>query len=352
MTLRPLFGHGDLLERLRSTIGTGRFPQATLLSGPRGVGKQRVALWIAQALLCEGSTPPCGSCAACRLADGLGHPDLHWFVPVGRLKASEPDKQVAEVEQTLAELMAERRGEGYWLPPEGAISHPLASVRLLQRRVALTPFRGKRKVVILGDADRLVVQEASQEAANALLKVLEEPPADTTLLLTTAEPQALLPTIRSRVVPVRVGPVPDAEVAAFLDTVLSPPLPAKERDRRVVLAEGAIGAALAAGTDGTDRDRDVDAFLAAVKGSAAAWAGRALGQAPWDARGGYTQLLDALSVRARKGMLERANRDDRTSAARLARIVRRVEQARGEAQGNRNPQLGLAVLARDMEKLS
>jgi len=353
MTLRPVLGHDALLERLRSSIAEGRFPQTALLMGPRGVGKQRVALWVAQALLCESQAIPCGSCTSCKLVMGLSHPDLHWFVPVARLKATETDKQTGEVEQALAEIMTERRAGGRWVAPEGAVSHPLASVRLLQRRVAMTPFRSRRKVIVLGDAERLVVQESSPEAANALLKVLEEPPPDTVILLTAAEPQALLPTIRSRTVPIRVAPVSDAAVRQFLEEQMDTPLGARERDQRVLLAEGAIGRVIAAGTgEGGDRDDEVSALLAVVRKDAAAWAARALQQQPWDARGGYTLLLDALSVRARKGMQGRAEGGDRPGAARLARVVSRVEQARLDAQGNRNPQLGLAVLARDLEMLS
>jgi DNA polymerase-3 subunit delta' len=327
MALGPIIGHTELLSRFGASIAAGRFPQSVLLTGPQGVGKQRVALWAAQALLCEGAEPPCGLCMGCRQVLALSHPDLHWFVPVARLKATEPDKQVAEVEEALAEIMTQRRTDGRWSAPEGAVSHPLASIRLLQRRVALTPFRGRRKVVVLGDADRLVVQEASQEAANALLKVLEEPPADTTLILTTAEPQALLPTVRSRAVPVRFAPLTDEA--------------ARQREAEEPAA-----------TPSGDQDREVDALLAAMKQGPAIWAARALRQAPWDARGGYTGLLDALSVRAHGGLKDRATKGDRAGAGRLAKIVRRVETARGEAQGNRNPQLGLAVLLRDMEKLS
>jgi DNA polymerase-3 subunit delta' len=350
MTLRPLYGHDDLLQRLCGAITGGRFPQVALLTGPRGAGKQRVALAVAQALLCDAAEAPCHACAACRLAAGLAHPDLHWFVPVGRLKAGEPDKQVAEVDQALGETMAERRADPLWLPVEGAVSHPLASIRLLQRRVALTPFRGRRKVVVLGDAERLVVQEASPEAANALLKLLEEPPADTTILLTAAEPQALLPTIRSRTVAVRVPRVSDEAVRSFFGTECEESGAALER--RVVLAEGCIGRGLAQDPAAGDRDGQVDALLRAVAGGPERWAARALAQAPWDARGGYTMLLDALAVRARRRLEARAAQGDRDGAANLARIVLRIESARTDAQANRNPQIGLAVLAGELEQLT
>ena len=107
---------------------------------------------------------------------GLAHADLHWFVPIPRPKAADPDKAVEEAAQALAEVMEERRTQPLYGPPDGMASHSMASVRLLHRQAALTAVEGGRRVFILGDAERLVPQESSQEAANALLKLLEEPP--------------------------------------------------------------------------------------------------------------------------------------------------------------------------------
>ena len=101
-------------------------------------------------------------------------------------------------------------------------THSLASVRLLQRQAALTSVEGGPRVFILGEADRLIAQESSQEAANALLKLLEEPPAGSLFLLTTVEARRLLPTMRSRAVPIRLGRLTDAEVGGFLKAHLKP----------------------------------------------------------------------------------------------------------------------------------
>src|SRR5574341_876247 len=248
MTLHPVYGHEPLLNRLEGALTSGRFPQAALFVGPPGMGKQRLARWVAQGLLCDrGPGRPCGECGSCHQVLGLSHPDLHWFVPVVRPKASDPEKQVEEVETLLAEAMADRRANPLYGPPDGMASHPLASIRLLQRRINLKPYQGARKVVILANAERLVVQEGSQEAANALLKVLEEPPADTFLILSAREAQALLPTIRSRLVPVRVGGVGDAVVRRFLSAEVRAAPKGAALEQRVLLAEGSIGRALAAG---------------------------------------------------------------------------------------------------------
>ena len=350
--LHPVYGHEPLLIRLEGALTSGRFPQAALFVGPPRVGKQRLALWVAQGLLCDrGPGQPCGECGSCRQVPGLNHPDLHWFVPVVRPKAADPEKQVDEVEALLAEAMADRRSNALYGEPDGMASHPLASIRLLQRRVSLKPYQGARKVVILGNAERLVVQEASQEAANALLKVLEEPPADTFLMLTAREAQALLPTIRSRLVPVRVGGVGDAVVRRFLSTEVTPAPKGAELEQRVLLAEGSIGRALAAGGGTGTGEKTADRWLASFRAGPVRWSAAALGQPPWAARGDFTAALDALALKLR----DRAAVDAVSHPGRVPRwvaAIRAVEHTRQEAQGNANPQLALAVLARELEDLA
>src|ERR687890_755028 len=115
----------------------------------------------------------------------------------------------------------------------------------------MLPAMGRKKVFVVGDAERMVAQEGSDQAANAFLKLLEEPPANTTIILTSSEAGALLPTIRSRVVAVRVAPLPEASVRQFLadptvDPVLRDAGAPPSADERVRLAQGAPGALLAA----------------------------------------------------------------------------------------------------------
>ncbi len=351
MSLRPIYGHDALQHRLAGVLASSRFPQAALLVGSPGVGKQRLALWIAQGLLCEaGPGAPCQECGSCRRVLGLQHPDLHWFVPIPRPRAGDPDKQVEEARQALATAMEERRKDPLWQRPEGMVSHSLASVRLLHRLAWVTPFSGDRKVLIVGDAERLVVQESSPEAANALLKVLEEPPEDTTLILTAADPEGLLPTIRSRLVTLRVPRVADEDVRRFLGAELDPPLRGEALERRTLLAEGSVGRAIWTDAEAEGPDRRAAELLAAVAQGAAGWAPRALAQPAWAARGDFTALLDALAVRLRAGLEQEAGSTGGGLEGRLE-ALRRVEEARAAAQGNTNPQLTLAVLASDLEGL-
>src|SRR3989441_9881426 len=84
MPLPPLIGHERVKTKLAGAHASGKLPQALLLAGPRGVGKQRLALWLAQLIHCEvpgGGQEPCGQCHPCRLVLSLQHPDVHWFVP-------------------------------------------------------------------------------------------------------------------------------------------------------------------------------------------------------------------------------------------------------------------------------
>src|SRR5262249_14208360 len=152
-------------------------PQTILLVGPPGVGKQRFGLWLGQAILCEDpQRSPCGACRSCLQVLGLGHPDLHWFMPVPRPTAGEPDKQIQEVEEAIGEVLEARRKSPLYGTGDGLLGHFVSTSRLLLRRAALTPAAGRKKVFVIAEADRLVPQEANPEAANALLKLLEEPP--------------------------------------------------------------------------------------------------------------------------------------------------------------------------------
>lgn len=355
MTLLPLCGHQEAQKRVLAAIAADRLPQTMLLVGPPGVGKQRFALWVAQALVCgqPGETGPCGACGPCRRALGLAHPDLHWFVPIPRPKAGQPDQQVEEAAELLGEVMAERRDQPLWAPPDPMAIHGVASARLLLRRAGMKSVEGGPKVFVVGDAERLVPQEASPEAANALLKLLEEPPPATWFLLTTGDARRMLPTIRSRSVLLRLGRLTDAEVASFLGAHLRPPLSGRDLEERVAAAGGAIGLALAeSGQRGKAREA-AEALLAAVRqGGTAPWE-RALRQNPWQARGEFTQMLDALAEALAEEVGKTVGRSGGQTLGAdpnaLVRAMERIAEAREAAQGNVNPQLLLAALTEDLE---
>jgi DNA polymerase III subunit delta' len=334
-----LYGHDAVRRRLAEAISAGRLPQSILLEGVKGLGKQRLALWLGQALLCEAPQKglPCDACRACRLVTSLTHPDLHWFVPLEPPKKSaDADKQVDLVEAALGEEMATRREQPFYAAPSGMAAHSVATVRLLLRRISVTPAMGQRKVFVLGDAERLTPQKGNPEAGNALLKALEEPPANTVIVLTAADPDSLLPTILSRVVRIRLSPLPDSVVTSFAQNEL-PEI--KDRSRIVAAAGGAIGRVLA--LRGAP-ERGADESWLAPKQSGVDRYATALRQTPYQARGGFTDMLD--------GLLERLRREARVSEnpSRLVEAIALVLEARDQAQGNVNPQLLTAVLADDL----
>jgi DNA polymerase-3 subunit delta' len=362
MPLHPLTGHWETRRRLAQAVQNRKLPQVLLLTGAPGVGKQRLALWLGQLLLCERpGEEPCGSCRACRLVLALSHPDLHWLVPIARPKASDPDKQVEEASQTLASAMDERRNQPLWGQTDGMAIHGIASVRVLQHHAALTPVEGGRRVFIIGEADRLVPQDGTEAAANALLKILEEPPAGSVFVLTTDDAQRLLPTIRSRAVLLRLRGLADGEIREFLVAHLRPTPAGAELDRRVRAADGSIGRALSAGEDTSKAHDAAQRLLEAVLAGPGSSLEQALKQAPWSARGDFTAMLDALAEtlsEAARGTLGETPRRPVPQALqryrypdRLLKAMEHVADAREAAWGNVNPQILLAVLGEELAEV-
>jgi DNA polymerase-3 subunit delta' len=305
-----------------------------------------LALWLAQLVLCERSTAagePCGACHPCRLVGNLSHPDVHWLVPLELAKkGADADKQIELVAEALAEEMAARRERPLYEAPGGLATHSMAAVRLLLRRLSVTPAMGARKIFIVGDAERLIPQRANPEAANALLKALEEPPADSIVILTASEPEALLPTIVSRVVRVRVPRLQDSVVTVFAQENLAGTPVASRSD--VAAAEGCIGRLVSqAGDEAKAAGEAALAFLNAARRRGAPRYAVVLGQATYQARGAFTAMLDAL--------LDRLRAEARAGTGDTRRVLGAIAQvlaARDAAQGNVNPQLLTAVLAEEL----
>jgi DNA polymerase-3 subunit delta' len=351
----PLFGHAQLRGRLLDSVGRGALPASLLLHGGRGVGKQRLALWLGQALLCSGANAPCGQCQHCRYVLDLCHPDLHWFFPRPRLK--DADVSIDEVRGDYADAIAERSAaHGLYAPPSGSDAIYVAVVRAIVQLAAVAPAMARRKVFVIGDAERMVPQEGAEAAANAFLKLLEEPPADATFILTSSEAGALLPTIRSRLVSVRVPPLPTEDVEAF---VAHPTVAAaldgqdvpRDRDERVRLAAGAPGRLLAAGVSSAAVESAQRILDAAARGTDTARHRLAFTQKSAGARGDFSDTLHALTALLHERARDAATRRDERRALAASRAVESVERAKAQAGGNVNPQLVTAALLRDLARV-
>ena len=174
-------GHELAVRMLEAGLNSGRLHHAYLLSGPAHVGKTTLATQLAQAVNCTADDPPCGACEPCtRVAAGT-HADLSII---------EVDPEATEGARTVISIVA---------------------VKDLIASAHLRPYEGRTRVYVVQGADRM-----SQDAANALLKVLEEPPPDVLLLLLTDNLEGVLPTIQSRCQLIELRPLPLAQVVEVL----------------------------------------------------------------------------------------------------------------------------------------
>jgi DNA polymerase-3 subunit delta' len=242
----PLHGHDAAVAAFRAGMDAGRLHHAWLLAGPRGVGKALFADKAALRILADAAGPPVAG-------SGLDVPDDH---PAAHLVAagSHPD---------LMRLERLARDGG----TELARSINVDQVRGLQRLFATTPSMSPWRAVVIDAVDDL-----EPGGANALLKNLEEPPANTVFLLVSHAPERLLPTIRSRCRLLRLAPLGDDVMASALAAAL-PDAGADEIEALVRIGEGAPGRAVAwRGLEVEALDRAIEAL---VRGGDPANAGRA-----------------------------------------------------------------------------
>lgn len=218
MSWRSVRGHDQIVERLRTGAKAGRLAHAFLFVGPEGVGKRTFALKLSQALLCEKNPEalldPCGACPGCAQVEAGTHPDV---ITAGR--------------------------------PEDKQELPIKVIREVCANFALKPVRGLRKVAIVDDLDAI-----NDEAANAFLKTLEEPPPGAVLILLGTSPELQLETIVSRCQVIRFDPIPEEDLVAVL---LDKGIVADETEARRLasLADGGVGRAMSLADPELDAQR-------------------------------------------------------------------------------------------------
>lgn len=176
MRFGGFLGNAALKDRLRASFDAGKISHSYFISGPLGSGKHTLAQLLAAAMECTADDRPCGVCGPCRKVFSGNHPDV--------LTVDDPDKK-----QVPVDLIRQARAE-----------------------VFIRPNEGHRKIFLIPRA-----HDMNESAQNALLKILEEPPAYGVFLLLADNPDKLLPTIRSRCSELRLSPLPDRDLLAALE---------------------------------------------------------------------------------------------------------------------------------------
>ena len=224
MPFRDLVGHRHLLDLVAAATARGSLPPSLIFAGPDGVGKRAAAIALAQLVNCHApvlspgggsdrSPDACGTCPSCARIARLVHADVHLVEP--------GDTGVIKVDQ----------------------------VRDVVERTGYRPFEGRRRVVIVDDADAMLT-----EAQNALLKTLEEPPSASMFVLVTSRSDELLPTVRSRCQRLRFGRLTPDDIAGVL--VESRGYSPSDARAAASAADGSLGHALESGSEGFSEARD------------------------------------------------------------------------------------------------
>ncbi|MBI2859120.1 MAG: DNA polymerase III subunit delta' [Chloroflexi bacterium] len=212
-------GNARTLELLKRSLDQKRLSHAYLLAGPRHVGKMTLAMDLARAVNCDSEDSPCGQCRSCQRVAHCMHSDIH-VVSLASSEAARGKKRTEIGIEDIKEVIGQ---------------------------ASLPPFEGKKKVFIVDGVERL-----SSEAANALLKTLEEPPQHVLFILLTVREQGVLPTISSRCQRLELKPLPRGEIEQLLAE-----RGADEQSARLLshISRGCPGAAIAWLTSPAEMER-------------------------------------------------------------------------------------------------
>jgi len=360
-----IIGQEHIGRMLLNAFQSGHLPHAMIFVGPEGVGKDAVAQELARLILCPNGKGDDG-CSCCHRAAKIGHPDLQLIVPLPRSTSSASDEPLgvrlkpAAEEELVAELKLKAENPYHHIQLADARYILIDQIRALKRMVSLRAYESGAKVYIVSDAHCM-----TDDAQVSLLKILEEPPPNTYIILTATTDTSLLPTIRSRCQQVKFPPLP----AAIIEEALVSRNRADPDRARVVsrLADGSFRRAQMLLNDETILQReDALSFLRA------AYTGKALDiqncvikmtqrQSVNDIEDALNSLLSFLhdawtsKISESGGALALAADRDAVlkfaktlTQADLAEFVKMVEQAIADIRGNVIPSLVLTALGYDL----
>ena len=332
-----LIGQKKIINLLQHGLNNGYLAHAYIFTGPEHIGKMKLALELAMALNCTGKAPPCHECPSCKKIAAGNHSDV----------------QVIRLTQA---------GEDETEAPSEAMRISIDQVKEVQHSANLPPFEGKQRIYIIEGAEQL-----SMEAANRLLKTLEEPPDHVTFILITVNAKLLLSTVISRCQRIEFPPMPlDEEAAALAENLHLEP----ERARLLAaLSRGCPGWAINATADEVILERrnvNLDGVVNTIKADADerfAYAARLAGGFTQNRKAVY-DILDVWQDYWRDMMLVKTgcpqliiNSDrkdeiikiaERFSLVGIKNAIARIRAAGTQLKQNVNPRLALEVLMLDL----
>ena len=250
MPFSDFHGNSELVRRLREMLARDRFPHAVILAGPQGAGKYTLALMLARTMNClnpqlnEGLPDFCGECSNCRRIGEAEDLDARFS------EAVEAREGLRETDKLETRILEQTHQDVLVVPPDPPqMMVKVDQVRQVIQNARYKPQEARRRIFIFSDSAFM------KEAANALLKVLEEPPDFATLFLLARNPGELLPTIRSRTVTFTLSALPAAEIEQYLSKK-RPEWNPRQRQLVARLSDGAVGRA---------RSLDIEEYVAARK---------------------------------------------------------------------------------------
>lgn len=220
MFFKDVIGQEQAKEHLLSLVHENRIPHAMLFTGTEGCGKMPLALAFARYVCCEhpGEHDACGQCQSCLMMNKYRHPDVHFAFPVVKTKPGRDtvcDDYISQWRETL--MNPYRLTLREWMSQMGATTQQpqifVHESNEIQRKLSHKSMMGGYKVMIIWLPEKM-----NQECGNKLLKLIEEPPAQTLFLLVTEAPDAVLPTIVSRTQRFNLPPVSEEKIAEWLET--------------------------------------------------------------------------------------------------------------------------------------
>jgi DNA polymerase-3 subunit delta' len=247
MNFKTLVGQANVRGILTRTADREQLPNSYLFCGPEGVGKWAAALALAAYLNCRDKRDgdSCGLCPACVQIRKLQFPNLFIAVP------TPPSKSEAEETANYWEILEAKIEEPYSLiGGQREMTIPVATVRTIRSSLSQKASQGGKRVILIEQMDRM-----RTNSADALLKLVEEPPPRTLIIITTSKPERLLPTIISRCRELRFAPLGIDEIAAYVDEKTD--IGGTRANLLARLARGSLGRALYMATGDTEQDREV-----------------------------------------------------------------------------------------------